>query len=492
MVELGERGSEQVDTKHGGELEDVTVPEATSSNTESTNNMTMDNGTSDTTIADNNATADNSATGEENSQEADSPTSASGMDTAEMDTTKADAVEIDSSETTSDMELFEQYLEAEGDFDVPQKGDLREGTIVEVRSNELLVNIGVKRDGVVPQSDLNRLDQELVRSFEVGQTIAVVVSRTTDDGTFNLSISEAQQQKDWIEAQRLLETSESTAHKVIGFNKGGLTVEFNSLRGFVPASHVIDMPRNMTEDQRNEELGNRVGQEMNLEVIEVERRRRRLVMSQMLAERKIRSRRKEELFSTLRVGDVVEGEVRGMRPFGAFVDLGGADGLLHVSEIGWSPVAHPQNVLKKGEKLEVQVIRLDPDKQQIALSRKRLLPNPWDGIEERYQINDIVSAKITRVVDFGAFAQLEPGVEGLIHISELANISIAEPLKTVHPGDEIDVKILRIDPRRQRVGLSRRQAEGMVAMDSERFDESYEQSTSTPHDEDPDFANEST
>lgn len=474
MVELGQRGSEQVDADSDIELEDVTVPEASSSNTESTNNMTIDNVTPD------NGTIENIAQGEVGSHEGNKPSSAIGTDTTEMETPELDTAETSSSGSTSDMELFEQYLEAEGDFDVPQKGDLREGTIVEIRSNELLVNIGVKRDGVVPQSDLNRLDSELVGSFEVGQTIAVVVSKTTDDGTFNLSISEAQQQKDWIEAQRLLDTGESTSHKVIGFNKGGLTVEFNSLRGFVPASHVIDMPRNMTEDQRNEELGNRVGQEMNLEVIEVERRRRRLVMSQMLVERKIRSRRKEELFSTLRVGDVVEGEVRGMRPFGAFVDLGGADGLLHVSEIGWSPVAHPQNVLKKGEKLAVQVIRLDPDKQQIALSRKRLLPNPWDGIEERYHPNDIVSVKITRVVDFGAFAQLEPGVEGLIHISELADISIAEPLKTVHPGDEIEVKILRIDPRRQRVGLSRRQAEGMV-VDSDSFDESHEESTNPPH-----------
>jgi ribosomal protein S1 len=196
---------------------------------------------------------------------------------------------------------------------------------------------------------------------------------------------------------------------------------------------------------------------MRLKVIEVERRRRRLVMSQMLAEREYRARQKEELFRTLSVGDVLEGEVRGMRPFGAFVDIGGADGLLHVSEIDWAPVGHPQDVLHKGQKLEVRVIRLDPEKQQIALSRKRVLPNPWDGIEERYHAGDVVKAKITRVVDFGAFAQLEPGVEGLIHISELADITVAEPLKSVQTGDEVEVKVLRVDPRRQRVGLSHRQ-----------------------------------
>lgn len=363
---------------------------------------------------------------------------------------------------SSDMDLFAQYLDEGLDLDLPQRGDLREGTVVEIRSHELLVNIGVKRDGVVPQSDLVRLDPELVKSLAVGDTISVVINRAgDDDGSFILSISEALQRKDWQEAQRLLDTGEISPHECVGFNKGGVTVEFNHLRGFVPASHLIDMPRNMSEDERRAELEKRIGQEMNLKVIEVERRRRRLVMSQMLAEREMRSQMKENLFERLSVGDVVTGEVRGMRPFGAFVDIGGADGLLHVSEIDWVPVNHPQDVLQKGQEIEVQVIRMNPEKQQIALSRKRLLPNPWDGVEERYHPNDIVKAEITRVVDFGAFAQLEPGVEGLIHISELADIAVAEPLSTVRPGDVVDVMVLRVDEKRHRIGLSRRQVPGI-------------------------------
>lgn len=370
----------------------------------------------------------------------------------------------------TDMEMFERYLDDTSDFDVPKRGDLREGTVVEVRSSELLVNIGVKRDGVVPQADLNRLEQDFVKGLVVGDTVTVTVARVNDDdGSFILSIADALQAQDWVDAERLLNSGEHTTHPVIGFNKGGLTVEFNHLRGFVPASHLMDMPRNMSEDQRRAELEKRIGTDLRLKVIEVERRRRRLVMSQMLAEREYRSQMKEEIFERLSVGDVVKGEIRGLRPFGAFVDLGGADGLLHVSEIDWGPVAHPQNILQRGDKVEVQVIRLDPEKQQIALSRKRLLPNPWDGVEDRYQLGDVVSATVTRVVDFGAFAQLEPGVEGLIHISELADISIAEPLKTVSAGDEIDVKILRVDARRQRIGLSHRQAMGSMAT----VDESY-------------------
>ena len=169
-----------------------------------------------------------------------------------------------------------------------------------------------------------------------------------------------------------------------------MTVEFNHLRGFVPASHIIDMPRNLTEDQRREEFEARIGQEMRLKVIEVDPKRRRLVMSQMLAEREYRSAMKEDLFKKIAVGDVVKGVVRSMRPFGAFVDIGGVDGLLHVSEIGFGAINHPREVLSVGQEMTVQVIRIDPESQRVALSRKRLLANPWEGIEQRYQIGVVV------------------------------------------------------------------------------------------------------
>lgn len=405
-----------------------------------------------------------------------SPLVQNNTDEAQPDLSHVDSIASDTSandilDGESDEDMFARYLDDTSDFDMPNRGDLREGTIVEVRPSELLVNIGVKRDGVVPQADLNRLEQDFVKNLSVGDTVTVTVSRVSDDdGSFILSIAEALQAQDWIDAEKLLNNGEHSVHPVIGFNKGGLTVEFNHLRGFVPASHLMDMPRNMTEDQRREELEKRIGSELRLKVIEVERRRRRLVMSEMLAEREFRAKAKEEIFERLSVGDVVDGVVRGLRPFGAFIDIGGADGLLHVSEIDWGPVAHPQNILQRGDKLEVQVIRLDPEKQQIALSRKRLLPNPWDGVEERYRLGDIVTAKITRVVEFGAFAQLEAGVEGLIHISELADISIAEPLKTVSAGDDVDVKILRVDARRQRIGLSHRQAIGAMPVNDDSDD----------------------
>jgi len=329
-------------------------------------------------------------------------------------------------QSASDLALFEQYLNEGIDLDMPGRGDLREGIIVEIRPSELLVNIGSKRDGVVPQSDLAKLDAEFVKNLREGQTVDVVVARQPeDDSVFLLSIADAQQRRDWLVAEQLLESGAITDHKVLGFNKGGLTVEFNHLRGFVPASHILDMPRNLSEDQRRTEFEARISQVMRLKVIEVDPKRRRLVMSQMLAEREYRSTLREELFKTLAVGDVVTGTVRSMRPFGAFIDIGGVDGLLHVSEIGFGNINHPREALAVGEEVKVQVIRIDTDSQRVALSRKRLLSNPWDGVEERYAVGNIVPATITRLADFGAFAELEPGVEGLIHISEVADIAVA-------------------------------------------------------------------
>ena len=368
--------------------------------------------------------------------------------------------EQDNGSEATDLELFEQYLEQDLDLDLPGRGDLREGVIVEIRPSELLVNVGSKRDGVVPQSDLARLDQEFVKNLHEGQTVDVVISKQPDDdGIFVLSMADALQQRDWVRAQELMDSGDITTHSVVGYNKGGLTVEFNHLRGFVPASHIVDMPRNLSEDQRRIELENRIGQKMRLKVIEVERRRRRLVMSESLAEREYQASRREELFKTLNVGDIITGEVRSLRPFGAFVDIGGADGLLHVSEIGWSNINHPREALEVGQTIDVQVIRIDPDNQRIALSRKRLLANPWDSVEERYQPGDVIHTTITRIVDFGAFAELEPGIEGLIHISEIADIAVAEPLKTIRVGDAVNAKVLRVDRKRQRVGLSLRQAD---------------------------------
>ncbi|MCB0114588.1 MAG: S1 RNA-binding domain-containing protein [Caldilineaceae bacterium] len=388
----------------------------------------------------------------------------------------------DDDQNAADRELFEQYLAGDEDLSLPERGDLREGMIVEIRSHEMLVNVGAKRDGVVPQSDLARLESEYVKNLREGDTVPVVVSKlTTDEGMLILSIADALQKQDWLTAEKLLESGDIDTYEVVGYNKGGLLVTFGHLRGFIPASHVVGLPRNMNEDERNDQLEEMIGQSLPAKVIEVERRRRRLVLSHRYAEREYRSQRKNELFAELKVGDVVQGEVRSLRPFGAFVDIGGADGLLHVSEIGWTPVSHPRDVLKVGDIIQVEILRLDADRSRIALSRKKLLPNPWESIEERYKPGQTVLVTITRVVDFGAFAQLEPGVEGLIHISELADIAVAEPLRTVEPGNRVAVKILRVDADRQRIGLSRRQADELVAQELQETEDTPSEAEEEVH-----------
>lgn len=276
----------------------------------------------------------------------------------------------------ADYDLFEQYLAEEEDLSLPERGDLREGMIVEVRSSEMLINIGAKRDGVVPQADLARLERDYVATLVVGEMVPVVVSKlTTEEGMLILSIADALQKRDWLTAEKMLESGEITVRPVVGYNKGGVLVEYGHLRGFIPASHIVGLPRNLNDDERNRRFEEMIGEELPVEVIEVERRRRRLVLSHRFAERKYREERKAQLFEEMKVGDVVEGEVRSLRPFGAFVDIGGADGLLHVSEIGWTPVSHPRDVLQVGDVIKVEIMRLDADRSRIGLSRKKLLPN---------------------------------------------------------------------------------------------------------------------
>lgn len=261
------------------------------------------------------------------------------------------------SQAEADMDLFEQFLDASDDLYLPERGDLREGIIVERRPGEMLVNIGIKRDGNRrPESDLARLDPDFVATLVEGQTVDVLVSRSAedDDSPLLLSISEAFQRKDWLLAEQLLESGAITVREVIGYNKGGMLVDFGHLRGFIPASHLVNLPRNLNEDQRRIEMEKRIGEKLPVKVIEVARRRRRLVLSHQLAEREYRANWKEELFNNLKVGDQVEGVVRSMRPFGAFVDIGGADGLLHVSEIGWASVGHPRDVLTVGDIIQVE------------------------------------------------------------------------------------------------------------------------------------------
>jgi small subunit ribosomal protein S1 len=341
------------------------------------------------------------------------------------------------------------------DYKRPKRGEYVTGTIIELRPEALIVDIGVKRDGFVPAHDLRKLDDEVSDNLEVGDEVPLFIERSWNrDGELILSLSRGKELDDWKEAQRLLESGEVVELQITGKNKGGVTVDFGQLRGFIPASHLNDIERGLSQEERQTQLAGMIGHVIRAKVIEVDQSRRRLVLSQRKGELAYRRKRKKELLETLSVGDVVSGKVTSLKNFGAFVDIGGTDGLVHVSEIARERVKHPADRLKVGQELQVKVISLDTERNRIGLSIKRLLPDAWADIYERYYAGQVVEATITNVVDFGAFARLEAGVEGLIHVSQMSHDHIEHPSALVSPGDEVLVRIIRIEPQRRRIGLS--------------------------------------
>jgi small subunit ribosomal protein S1 len=340
------------------------------------------------------------------------------------------------------------------DYNSPQVGDIRQGIIVSINTQGVIVDLGLKRDGLVPVSDLNKLEPEEREALKVNDEVFVYVLNTDKPDSLVISIHLARLNQDWIRAEELLESEEMIEAEVIGYNKGGAIVPFGRLRGFVPISHLSEVGSGMGDRRRQQLLAKLRGETLPLRVIEVNRRRRRLVLSQREAQKEWDSKRRAELIDHLEVGEVRKGKVSGLRDFGAFIDLGGADGLIHISELAWHRVEHPREVLKVGDEIDVYVMRVDEENQRISLSLKKILPNPWDTVAERYQENQLVEGKITRIVDYGAFAEVEPGVEGLLHISQLSRGTVSSVDEVVHEGETHLLRIVNIDQKRQRIGLS--------------------------------------
>lgn len=259
---------------------------------------------------------------------------------------------------------------------------------------------------------------------------------------------------DW-ETARTLYTSDGTVDlDVVGFNRGGLLVVWNSLRGFVPASHLVEFPNDGDEFARKNALSRRVGEHLHLKVIEVDEGKGRIVFSERAARSAPGSR--DQLLNRLQIGDIITGLVTNVCDFGAFVDLGGVEGLIHVSEISWNRVNHPRDVLENNRPVEVMVMSIDRDQARVALSLKRTRPDPWSTVHERYSVGQTVEGEITNVVNFGAFISLEDGLEGLIHISELAEGHFMHPRNVVIEGETVSARILSIDPHNRRLSLSLR------------------------------------
>ncbi len=348
------------------------------------------------------------------------------------------------------------WLTKEYDYKRPRRGEVRQGEVLKIEEHGVTVDLGLKRDGFVPRTDLERLGEEAWSSLEPGQAIkARIVRLENQEGHLLLSLYQARFEKDWARARELLESGDVWKGEVAGYNQGGLLVEVGHLRAFVPASHLAARERRLVPPEGHEaRLAAYVGQQLPLKVIEVNRDRRRVILSERLARQQVIEQNKQRLLDELVEGQVCRGTVSRLCNFGAFVDLGGADGLIHISELAWRRVRHPREVLRVGDEIDVYVLRLDHQRKRIGLSLKRLQPNPWGLVDETYTVDQLVSGRVTNVVDFGAFVALDLGVEGLVHSSELTDLPPAEPQEIVKAGDELVLRILRIDSVRQRIALS--------------------------------------
>lgn len=345
-------------------------------------------------------------------------------------------------------------------FRVVRPGQIVKGVVASKRPGEILIDVGAKSEGVVDPRDLDNLSPEEVAKIKVGDTVPVyVISAEGDEEGYHitLSLSQARAERDWDEAERLFEAGETIESAVIGNNKGGLIVNFGQVRGFVPGSQLVSAQYGGAS--KTERWNQLTGEMLKLKIIEVDRDRNRLILSERAAAEDARKDR-AKLLADLIEGEIHSGRVTSLADFGAFVDIGGIDGLIHLSELAWTRVSHPREVLRVGDEVQVYILNVDLEQQRVALSLKRLQPEPWSQVFDYYQINQVVDAVITKLTNFGAFARIDDRIEGLVHISEITDRNITHPREALSEGQEIKVRIIHIDPERRRMGLSIKQVEG--------------------------------
>ncbi len=351
--------------------------------------------------------------------------------------------------------LMEQFLaDPAHDYRKLQYGETIDGVIMRMDKDGVLVDIRGKSEGIVPPREMQSLTEEERAALQVGNEILVfVIQAEGQDGHAILSIDKARQEKSWRNLESLFQSGETIDAPVINYNKGGVLVNLNGVRGFVPASQIEGITRG-SESQKQSDMARMVGRSMTLKIIEINRNRNRLILSERQAMQEAREVKKDELLASLSEGDICTGTISSICDFGAFVDIGGTDGLVHLSELSWGRVAHPGEVLSVGQKISVYILSIDNERRRIALSIKRTQAEPWATVGERYHLGQIVEGTITQIAPFGAFARIEEGVEGLIHTSELGEGHVQNPRDVVQEGDVISIRIIRIDPSRKRMGLS--------------------------------------
>ena len=352
-------------------------------------------------------------------------------------------------------DLLDEYMPSRS----LRRGDITDGRVMRHDHDGLLVNIGHKSEGVVLSKEMRTLSEEDIAGLTVGEeVIAYVLNPEGHDGSAILSIDRARGEQGWRVLEKAMEVEETVIGKIVGSNRGGAVVESEGVQGFIPLSQLVGKARELYVPGGEDPKEGFVGMDIEFKVIELNRRRNRAIFSERSALQAWKLTQKKRLVQELNEGDVAKGRVTGISSFGAFVDLGGADGLIHISELSWEPVKSPEDVVSIGDELDVHVLRVDRDNLKIALSLRRLGPEPWETIETKYAVGQTVNGTVTKLANFGAFARIEGGIEGLIHISELSSQMIKHPREIVTEGDELELRILRIEPERRRLGLSLKQA----------------------------------
>ena len=346
-----------------------------------------------------------------------------------------------------------------------RRGDIVDGVIMGVDRDSVLVDIGFKTEGVIPAHEMRSLGPEGTKQLSVGEEIVVYVLQTENqEGQVVLSVDRATGERGWRSLQQRFEAEEFIDAEVVGYNKGGLLVNIDGVRGFVPTSQVVGLRPDISEQHEEgegipeERFAQWIGKSLRLKIIEINRRRNRLIMSERAAAQAWRTEQKEKLLLELQEGTIRKGKVTSIRPFGVFIDLGGAEGLVHLSELSWGRIRGPEDVVGIGDEVDVYVLRIDPETKKIGLSLRRAHPEEWDAVVGKYSEGQLVRGTITKLATFGAFAHIDGPVEGLIHISELADRRIQHPKEVVKEGDVLTLKVIRIESDRRRLALSLRQA----------------------------------
>ena len=368
---------------------------------------------------------------------------------------------------------MEALLEAEGlTIDFPKRGEIRKGTIASINNGQILVSVGAKSEGIIAGKEFDSIDEATRKALEEGDEITVyVVTPEDSNGNLILSYNRALEEENWQKAEELMESEDSFPSKIEGYNKGGLLVPLGTIRGFVPASQIgLGRRLTITGNSPEERYSEMVGETIDVCVIEVDRDRRRLILSERAASSETRESIKERVIDELEEGEIRTGRVTSLADFGAFVNINGADGLVHLSELSWEHINHPSEVLEVGQEVKVKVISIDSDRKRIGLSIRRLKDDPWEDQVSVLTEGQLVEGRITRLTNFGAFARLliddvDGDLEGLIHISEISERRIEHPKELLHEGDVVTLRIIKIEEDTHRIGLSMRRVDSPAYTD---------------------------